>query len=523
MTYLFGECELDPDLHELRRNGLVCTIEPQVFDLLLYLVENRDRLVGKNELNQFIWKGRFVTDASLSTSIKLARQAIGDSGRRQDYIRTVSRRGFRFVGGVEVRGSIRDPGEPASAGIGYAATGPSLPDKPSIAALPFQNKSGDAEQEFFADGMVEDIITGLSRYRSLFVIARNSTFAYKGQSPDMRDVSRDLGVKYVLEGSVRKGGSRIRVTAQLIEGATGSHIWAERYDRELTDIFALQDEITETIVAAIGPEIDQFERERATRLPPDSLDAWESYQRGLWHLYRFNQEDNAEAQRLFRLANAQSPNFSSAQSGLTHALYYSFMHGYAGDSSTILAEAYETGRAAVASDERDADAHFALGRILYLRHEHDASLSELETAVAYNPSLAHAHLGYGAALLFSGMWDRAIESLDRALRLSPHDPLIWVVNAARALMFFATKRLDEAEESARQAVRHPMAAITARIIFAATLGQLEKDEEARKVMADVLRMKPDISAEYVAQIWPFNNPVVTEYLIEGLHKAGMPN
>ncbi len=399
----------------------------------------------------------------------------------------------------------------------------SIPDKPSIAALPFQNTSGDPEQDFFADGMVEDIITGLSRYRSLFVIARNSTFAYKGQSPDMRDVSRDLGVKYVLEGSVRKGGSRIRVTAQLIEGATGSHIWAERYDRELDDIFALQDEITETIVAAIGPEIDQFEREQAQRLPPDSLDAWESYQRGLWHLYRFNREDNAEAQRLFRLAIAHSPNFSLAQSGLTHALYYSFMHGYAGDNSAILAEAFKTGRAAVASDERDADAHFALGRILYLRHEHDASLSELETAVAYNPSLAHAHLGYGAALLFSGMWDRAIESLDRALRLSPHDPLIWVVNAARALMFFATKRLDEAEESARQAVRHPMAAITARIILAATLGQLEKDEEARKVMADVLRMKPDISAEYVAQIWPFSDPVVTEYLIEGLHKAGMPN
>ncbi len=398
-----------------------------------------------------------------------------------------------------------------------------LPDKPSIAVLPFENMSRDPEQEFFADGMAEDIITGLSHYRSLFVIARNSTFAYKGQSPDLRHVSRDLGVKYVLEGSIRTAGPRIRVTAQLIDGTTGSHIWAERYDRELDDIFALQDEITETIVAAIGPEIDQVERERARRLPPDSLDAWESFQRGLWHLYRFNREDNAESQRLFRLANAHSPSFSPAQSGLAHALYFSFMHGYAGDRSVVLAEAFETARAAVASDERDADAHFALGRILYLRHEHDASLSEFDTAVTYNPNLAHAHLGHGTAMLYSGMWDRAIESIDRALRLSPHDPLIWIFNTVRAITFLVTKRLDQAEEDARQSIRQPTAAVTAFFILAATLGQLGKAEEARKVMADVLRMRPDFSAEYVAQILPFKNPANIEYIIDGLRKAGMPN
>jgi len=236
-----------------------------------------------------------------------------------------------------------------------------LPDKPSIAVLPFQNMSQDPEQEFFADGMSEDIITGLSRYRSLFVIARNSTFAYKGQSPDLRAVSQDLGVRYVLEGSIRKAGQRIRVTAQLIEGASGAHIWAERYDRELTDLFAVQDEITEAIVAAIGPEIDQVKRDRTQRLAPDNLDSWESYQRGLWHLYHFTEADNAEAQRLFRLASARSPTFAPAHSGLTHALYFAYMHGYPKDRSAALAEAFESGRRAVACDDRDADAHFALG------------------------------------------------------------------------------------------------------------------------------------------------------------------
>ena len=416
---------------------------------------------------------------------------------------------------------VSDAADLTAPPVAQADTPLALPDKPSIAVLPFENMSRDPEQEFFADGMAEDIITGLSHYRSLFVIARNSTFAYKGQSPDLRDVARDLGVKYVLEGSIRKAGARIRVTAQLIDGATGSHIWAERYDRELDDIFALQDEITETIVAAIGPEIDQVERERAQRLPPDSLDAWEGYQRGLWHLYRFNQEDNAESQRLFRLAITHAPNFSPAQSGLTHALYFSFMHGFAEDRLAALAEAFETGRNAVACDERDADAHFALGPILNLKHELDAAIAEFEVAIAYNPSFAHSHHGLGTALTFCGHWDQAIESYDRAIRLSPHDPLLWLFLAGKALTLLPAKRLDQAEDYARQSVRQPTAPVTAYFIFAATLGQLGKEDEARKAMADVLRMKPDISREYLAQVLPFRNPADVEYLIEGLHKAGM--
>ena len=397
-----------------------------------------------------------------------------------------------------------------------------LPDKPSIAVLPFENMSGDVEQEYFADGMSEDIITGLSRYRSLFVIARNSAFAYKGQSPDLRDVARDLGVKYVLEGSIRKAGARIRVTGQLIEGATGNHIWAERYDRDLTDIFAVQDEITEAIVAAIGPEIDQIERERAQRLPPDNLDIWESYQRGLWHLYRFNLDDNAEAQRLFKRAITHAPHFSPAHSALTHALYFAFMHGYGDDTAVVLNEALGAGRDAVAADERDAEGHFALGRILYLRREHDASIAEFETAVAYNPSLAHAHLGLGTALVYSGFWDRAIESLDRAQRLSPHDPLLWIINTVRVMALLGTRRLEEAEAAARLSTRQPTAAVTAYFILAATLGQLGKQAEAADAMADVLAMKPDIDAGYISQILPFKNPDDLAYIIEGLHKAGMP-
>ena len=388
--------------------------------------------------------------------------------------------------------------------------------------LPFQNMSGDTEQEFFADGMAEDIITGLSRYRSLFVIARNSTFAYKGQSPDLREISRDLGVRYVLEGSIRKGGSRIRVTAQLIDGTTGSHIWAERYDRDLEDIFAVQDEITEAIVAAIGPEIDQVERDRAQRLPAAKLDAWECYQRGLWHLYRFNRDDNAEAQRLFRRAIEMAPNFSPANAALTHALYYSFMHDFPEDPYAALDEAYETGRTAIATDERDADAHYALGRVLYLKHDHDASIAELESAVAYNPNFAQGHLGLATARLFTGDWDKSVESIDRAIRQSPHDPLTWLFHTVRALAFFGDGRLEEALDCSAQAVRQPTAAVSAYFTHASILGQLGREEESRRAMADVLRIKPDIDAVYIARIMAYRNPSDLDFLIDGLRKAGMP-
>ena len=396
-----------------------------------------------------------------------------------------------------------------------------LPEIPSIAVLPFENMSGDPEQEFFADGMAEDIITELSRYRSLFVIARNSTFAYKGLTPDLREVARDLGVKYVLEGSIRKSNSRIRVTAQLIDGASGGHIWAERYDRELDDIFELQDEITETMVAAIGPEIDLVERERAQRLSLTNLDAWESYQRGLWHLYRFNKADNAEAQRLFREAIASSENFAPAYSGLTHAFYYSYMHGYPTERDAVLSEAFETGRKAVAIDERDADVHFALGRILYLKRDYNASISELEAAVSFNSSFSHAHIGLATVLLYMGEWKRAIESSDRAIRLSPRDPLLWIVLVVKALALLCTGQLDQAEAAARLAARHPTAAVSTYIVLASVLGHLDNGAEARRVLADALLLKSDIDAVFVAQILPFENSENSEYVIEGLHKAGM--
>jgi adenylate cyclase len=396
-----------------------------------------------------------------------------------------------------------------------------LPDKPSIAVLPFQNMSGDTDEEFFADGMAEDIITALSRHRSLFVIARNSTFAYKGQSPDLRKVSAELGVRYVLEGSVRKGGNRVRITAQLIEGATGNHIWAERYDRTLDDIFAVQDEMTQEITARIGPEIDQAERDRARTMPPENLDAWESYQRGLWHLYHFTTEDNAEAQRLFRRAIEASNTFAPAHAGLTHALYYAYMHGYAEDRQVTLDEAYASGRAAVTADERDADTHFALGRILYLRQELASSLKEFETAVAQNPNFAHAHLGLGTALLFDGQWERCMEASDQAARLSPHDPVMWTILVVKAMGLIGLERYPEAEEVANEAVRQPTAPWTAHAISASASGLAGNRAAGAAALADVRHLKHDFNIDDVRRVLPFREPSHLDPMIEGLRLVGV--
>jgi TolB-like protein len=296
LRYQFEDFCLDAELRELRRGRDVVALEPQVFDLLEYLIRNRERVVSKDDLIAVVWNGRIVSESALTTRINAARSAIDDSGQQQRLIRTLPRKGIRFIGNVREH-SV----SPATQGASTATT-PPLPDAPSIAVLPFTNMSGNPEREHFADGITEDIITALSRFRSLFVIARSSTFTYKYIVVEVKQVARELGVRYVLEGSVRTAGGRVRITAQLIDAETGGHVWAERYDRPIQEIFAIQDEITDMIAATMEPEIGAAERERARRKPPEHLGAWEQYQRGMWHLLRRNREDLATAQTFLRHA-----------------------------------------------------------------------------------------------------------------------------------------------------------------------------------------------------------------------------
>ena len=305
MPFAFEDFVLDQARRELRRGGDLVAVEPKVFDVLVHLVGNRERVVAKDDLISAVWDGRVVSESALTSAVNAARVALGDSGEAQRLIKTLPRKGFRFVGEVR-EGAVVAGFEPA---VGAA---PALPDKPSIAVMPFANLSGDPQQEYFADGVVEDITTSLSRIRWLFVIARNSSFAYKGRAVDIKQVGRDLGVRYVLEGSIRKFGNRIRVTGQLIDASSGIHLWADRFDSSLEDLFELQDQMTASVVGAIAPQLERAEMDRAGRKPTERMDAYDLYLRGMASLHKFTREDTDTALGLFRSALELDPEFASA-------------------------------------------------------------------------------------------------------------------------------------------------------------------------------------------------------------------
>ena len=311
MRYLFEEYAFDTDRRELHRGADVVSVAPQVFDLIDYLIRNRERVVSKDDLIKAIWNGRSVSDAALTTRLNAARTAIGDSGEEQRFIKTLPRKGFRFVG------AVREAKEPAGAAVAdnqveLQKPDLALSDKPSIAVLPFENMSGDPEQEYFADGMVEEIITALSRNKQLFLIALNSSFTFKGRAVDIKQVARELGVRYVLEGSVRKSGNRIRIAGQLIDAASGAHLWADRFDGALEDVFELQDQVAASVVGAIAPSVSQAEIERAKRKPTSSLDAYDYYLRAQAAHWERTRDATDQAIDLYEQAIALDPQFALA-------------------------------------------------------------------------------------------------------------------------------------------------------------------------------------------------------------------
>jgi len=367
-----------------------------------------------------------VSDSTLTSRVNAARKAIGDSGQQQKLIRTIARKGLRFVGAVRGQSSSDERADATSPQPTAPREQPprrAFPpsDRPAIAVLPFLNISGDFEQEYFSDGISEDIITALSKLRWFFVVARNSSFIYKGKAVHMKQVAEELGVGYVVEGSVRKSGDRVRITAQLNNVATGSHIWAERYDRGISDVFAVQDEITEAIVAAIVPQIYAAEDFRARRKAPDSMDAWDLVMRALSHYWRVTRQDNVVAQALLEKAVAIDPTYGQALGVLAASYTFSGHMGWT-DMATSLPAAERAALAAIRADSEDPWAHHALGCVyLFTRHFED-SLAEFELALRLNPNFSLAQGYYGLALSYCGRWKEADEAACRALRLSPRDP-----------------------------------------------------------------------------------------------------
>ena len=396
-------------------------------------------------------------------------------------------------------------------------------EKASIAILPFDNLSNDPEQEYFADGMTEDIMTALSKNRWLLVSARNSTFVYKGQTVSVRQVANDLGADFVLEGSVRKAGNRVRVSAQLIDASDGNHIWAERYDRDLDDIFEVQDEITATIAARIEPELGAAERVRVQRKAITSLDVWEKYHLGSSLMYQYTKEGNTEAQSLFREVIEADPSFPSAHAGLAYTLFLSSVY-FGAEADQVVDEALREAETAVALDDKDANSYFILGRIHLIRREYDLSISDLRTAIDLNPCFATAYCGLGDSLSFSGRMAEAMPHFEEAIRLSPHDPRKWAFLVYGSLALMLLKRYEEAADWATRAIAVPNVTFWAYAQLTAVQSAAGNAELA-SAAADKLRQKePQFSAGRFSKQFLFyhEDPTLIEHYRKILLDAGLP-
>jgi adenylate cyclase len=520
MQFIFADHTLDIARRELRRGSNPIAVEPQVFDLLVYLIRNRDRVVSKDDLIASVWDGRIVSESTLTSRIYAARKALGDSGEDQKLIRTIARKGLRFVGAVRMQ-SAGDELAYAVDPLSDERRPLSLPDKPSIAVLPFQNMSGDSEQQYFIDGVVEEITSALSRVRSLFVISRNSAFTYKGRAIDVKQVSHELGVRYVLEGSLRKANSRVRITAQLIDATTGNHIWSDRYNGTVEDIFDLQDRITESVVGAIQPSILLAEVERTKRKRPESLDAYDHVLRAFPYVWAFDPTANTVALSHLNSAIEIERDYPLALALAAWCQARKITYNWTSELDRTKTEGLRLAR--LAGDMQNDDplvltmlcaAHSVIGDL-------DVASALIEKALALDPNSAMAWNRSGWVNTYLIRPEIAIEHFQRALRLSPFDPMNFNCLIGIGNAHFAAERYEEALPWWRKGmVERPDLSWPLRPM-AAALGLLGRISEAHEAVRQLRQGYPDITISKIMAIIPHRGEYARRYA-EGLRRAGLP-
>ncbi|MPZ46779.1 MAG: CadC-family transcriptional regulator [Betaproteobacteria bacterium] len=519
MRFVFGNHVLDADRRELTRGSKTIATGPQIFDLLLYLLQNRARVVTKVELFDVVWTGRVVSDSTLTSHINAVRTAIGDTGEEQRLLRTIARKGYRFVGeaseiDASAHATVRE--SPAQA--------PALPDRPSIAVLPFLNLSGDPAQDYFVDGVVEDIISALSRMSWLFVIARNSSFTYKGRAVDVKQVGRDLGVRDVLEGSVRKAASRVRITGQLIDAGTGANFWSERFEGEVSDIFELQDLLTSNVVGAIAPQLERAEIERAKHKPTESLDAYDYYLRATANLHFGTREAVDEALRLLYNAIERDSEYAAAYAMAAWCHLWRKINGWMIDRPREMGEGALLARRAVELGKDDAIALARAGSALtHLAGDLDGGVALLDRAKILNPNLAAAWFLSGFVRVWHGDPESAIAHFTQAMRLSPLDPEMYRMQAGMAAAHLFAGRFDEASSWAEKAFRDlPTFLIVVAFIVAshAIAGRIE---DARRAMHQLRQLDPTLRISNLTDYLPIRRPQDLAVFADGLRRAGLPD
>jgi TolB-like protein len=537
MRYQFSGFTLDTAQFELSRDGLPIRAEPQVIELLALLVENGDRMVSKDEINQKVWRGRVVSEAALSSRIKTARQLLDDDGQAQRLIRTIHKKGFRFVGDVRLvdgnNPAVDDPTtDPVAIATSAEASTDGPPertaagdrfDRPAVAVLPFVNLSGMPDQEYFSDGVTTDIITRLSKHRWIDVVARNTSFGFRGKSIDVRELKAALNVDYVVEGSVQRGGDRVRINVQLVDTRTGHSRWSERYERELSDIFSLQDAITETIVARLEPEIGFAERNRVVQARHADLQAWECYHLGTHHLFKFTGPDNLAAQRLLRRSHEIDPLLGEAYAWWAYAVVLGMVYWDTPPTPSALDDALAACTRALSLDPQNATFHALRGRVHLARCEYEMAIADNETAIRLNPTFAAAHCGMGDSLAYEMRYDEAIDRFRKAIDLSPNDPQLWAFLSYGALALIFKGDYATALQWADRASGIPNCQYwTAAHRIVALVG-LDQLAQARRAAAELMAGMPAFNCAFVRdKLFYIKDVGQLERYIDGLLAAGVP-
>lgn len=500
-----GSIELDLIRGEIRRDGAPIAVEPQVFTLIAHLAAHPGQVLSRDDLIDAVWDGRIVSDSAVASRINTARNILGDDGTAQKIIRTIPKRGFRF----EIEAA---PPKPAAL---------ELPEKPSIAVLPFENMSGDAEQAYFSDGITDDIITELSRHKELFVIARHSSFAFRDRDLPLPDIARALGVQYIAEGSVRRAGNRIRVTARLADVLSGQEVWAERYDRELVDVFAVQDEITGVIVASLAGQIAHEGYRRTTSLSPESVDAYDHVLRAVEHGFRIDPNDNVLARQSAERAVELDPSLARAHAIIALTYLNEGNNFWVEDQPKSFECGLASAKRAVGEDALDPLAHAMLGiSELWKNRDHLRAVKHLERAVELNPSGAYYRGIWCYVLSFSGHPQKALEEIDLAIRMNPLSPGLHIGFRGRALLLL--RKLEEALPDLQLQVTLMPGHSNALAYCAATYAGLDRLEEAREMTAQLAKTTPHYRLSAVRRIMPFPDPADVAFFADMLEKAGMP-
>jgi adenylate cyclase len=518
MLVTFTNFTLDLDRRELKGAAGPIHVEPQVFDLLLYLARNSNRVIGKDELIEHVWKGRVVSDAALNSRINAARRAIGESGEKQVLIRTVPRHGFLFAANV----SIQIPDQaPSSATVATSTEGADLklPDKPSIAVLPFQNLSGDPERDYFCDGLVEDIITTLSKLTGLQVVARHSSFVYRGRSVDVRDVAKQLGVRYVLEGSVQKSGNRIRITVQLIDATDGTHVWAERYDRAVDDIFTIQDEITLVLATEMQVKLTEGEQARLRYTTTNNVEAWRHWVQGLSHFRQpVTKEKFGPARVCWEKALALDPDSAALNAMLGFMHYVDARFNWWDDRETALNKASAYADRALQLDPDNADAYTTSSLVLLLRGRYDQAVVDARKAVQLAPSSADVATFACFVLASSGIPEEALVQIEKAMALNPNYPANYLGHLGNACRL--SGRLDQAIAAFKAYdARNAGFGLTDLVI---TYQQIGQPEQAKQTAERLLTVRRDFTISSWMKTQFRRDTARFEADVAALRTAGLP-